>query len=164
MWNTWNSTWRMLRAMCELLLHQCSVCRRASQCRPCLCVRLRSQPQSPPCVHSTYSSLWPTRVNVGAGGRTGRRGLPPWPGQLDFSQPSGSLPLSGQAARWASKGGAPLLGCPGPVLEPTLVLTTGPGLIYLMPLGIGGSQRIESCLSHLCVPTSQDSLLVTADT
>lgn len=109
-----------------------------------------AQPQSPPCVRSAYSSLWPTRVNAGAGARTGRRGLPPWLGQLDFSQPSGSLPLSGQAARWVSKGGAILLGCPGPVLEPTLVLTTGPVLIYLMPHRIGASQRTVMSEPPLC--------------
>ena len=159
MWNTWNSTWQILRAVCELLLCQGSVCRYASQGRPCLCVCLRAQPQSHPRVRSAYSSLWPTRVHVWAGGRAGRRGLASW----TFHSPV-ALFLSGQAARWASKGGASLLGCPGPVLEPPLVLITGPGLIYLMPLGIGGPQRAESCLSHLCVPTSQESLLVTADT
>lgn len=152
--------------MCELLLHQGSVCMCASECMSCLCISLWAQPQSYPCIR--YLPLWPMRANVlagvGAWGRTGRRGLPPQPGQLDFSQPSDSVPLNGQAARRASKGGAPPLGFPKPVLEPSLVPTIGPGLICLMPLRIGGSQRAGSCLSHLCVPTSQHSLLVTADT
>ena len=39
----------------------------------------------------------------GAWGRAGRKGLPPRPGQLDFSQPSDSDPLSSQAARQAGK-------------------------------------------------------------
>lgn len=101
---------------------------------------------------------------TGAGKRAGRRRLPPWPGQLDFSQPSDSVSLSNQAARQADKRGAAPLNYPGPVLAPSLALTTEIGSTYLMPLRIGGSQKAESGLSHLCVPTLQHSLLVTADT
>lgn len=60
-------------------------------------------------------------VGVGDGrGRAGRKRLSPGPGQLDFSQPSDSVPLSSQVARQEGKGVAPPLGCPGPVLESSL--------------------------------------------
>lgn len=84
------------------------VCVCLSEGVSCLCSCLWTQPQPYPCLSRAYPPLWPMRANVlagvGAGGRTGRRGLPPGPGQLDFSQPSDSVPLSGQVARQASKG------------------------------------------------------------
>lgn len=63
--------------------------------------------QPPSCICRARSSLWRMRASVltavGAGGRAGSKGLPPRPGQLGFSQPSDSDPLSSQAARQAGK-------------------------------------------------------------
>lgn len=120
--------------------------------------------QSQSCVCSVLSPLPPMRTSMltrmGAEKRAGRRGLPPWPGQLDFSQPSDSVSLSSQATRQANKGRVPLLGHPGSVLAPSLALTTEIGSTCLKPLGTGGFQKTESGLSHLCIPALQHSLLV----
>lgn len=144
----------MLRAMCELLLHQCSVCRRASQCRPCH-VSVCGHSLSLSCVPDCSSLA--NEVNVGAGeGLAGGS----QPGQLDFLQPVAlsSSKRPENAARWASKGGAPLLGCPGLCWE----ANSSPdhrAWAYILdaPQDWGISRDEVMSEAYLCVPTSQDS-------
>lgn len=74
-------------------------------------------------VFAAQSPPWRMRANVPLGwgrGGAGRKRLPPGPGQLDFSQPSDSVPLNSQAARQEGEGVDPPRGCPGPVLESSL--------------------------------------------